>query len=267
MTDVKMPRKSNVRKKTFNKILTHPDKNDIVRMLTRGQGVRAVAKHLKEKYPKDKSLHVSVPTLQKFRTEKLNLQGEVLSQIKEVEKERTEIKEEKKGEAAMRKLPAYKEAIQKAAEMHLDIRTELSEMITLVKSRIEDLFDRAENGEATINEEANLQKYFPILATSLDKWMKYVEKVADQTVETNINITVIEDQMSVIREAVKETLQDMDPTLALKFMDNLSRKIEQLNYRRQPQLHFETMQKQAQVLHEKVQNQLPEGAQDGELEE
>lgn len=259
MTEVTKPRKSNIRNKSFNKILTHPDKNDIVRMLSRGQGVRAVAKHLKEKHPNDKSLHVSVPTLQKFRREKLNLEKEVISQLKEAEKEKKEQKEIKKEDAKLRKIPAYKEAVQKAADVHIDIRTELSEMITLVKSRIEDLFDKAEAGEATINEEANLQKYFPILANSLDKWMKYVEKVADQTIETNVNITIIEDQMSVIREAVKETLEELDPSLTLKFLDNLSRKMESLNYRRPPQLQLETMHKRVHKLHEEIT--------DGELEE
>lgn len=259
MTDVKMPRKTNTRNKSFNKILTHPDKNDIVRMLTRGQGVRAVSKHLKEKYPDDKSLHISTPTLQKFRKEKLNLEKEVISQLKEADKERVEIKEISKEDAKLRKITSYKEAVQKAADVHVDIRTELSEMITLVKSRIEDLFDKAEAGEATINEEANLQKYFPILTASLDKWMKYVEKVADQTIDTNVNITIIEDQMSVIREAVKETLEELDPSLTLKFLDNLSKKMESLNYRRPPQVHFGTMQKSVHKLHGELT--------DGEFEE
>lgn len=258
--EVKKPRRSNKSNDSFKKILTHPDKNDIVRMLTRGQGVRAVSKYLKEKHPNDKGLHVSVPTLQRFRKEKLNLDKEVISQLKEAEKERKEIKEIKKEDAAIRKIPAYKEAVQKAAEVHVDIRTELSEMIVLVKSRIEDLFDKAEAGEATINEEANLQKYFPILATSLDKWMKYVERVADQTIETNINITVIEDQMSVIREAIRDTLQEMEPALAIKFLDNLNRKMEALNYRRPPQVNFNTMQRQVHRLNERMQ-------QDGELDE
>lgn len=216
-------------------------------MLTQGQGVRKVAKYLKEKYPNDKSLHISVPTLQKFRKEKLNLEGEVLEAIKQKEKEKKEIKEVKKEDTQLKSIPAYKEAIKKAADIHVDIRQELSEMLVLVKSRIESLFDKAENDEATVNDEMFLQKYFPILQASLDKWMKYVEKVADQTIETNINITVIEDQMSLIREAIRETFQDMDPALAVKFLDNLNRKMDTLHYNNKPQLTFHQMHNDAKL--------------------
>lgn len=256
---MKKPRKSNVRLASFAKILTHPDKNLIIRLLTKGEGVRAVAKHIRERYPDDRGLHISVPTLQAFRKDKLNLQGEVLNQIKEAEKEKKEIKDIQKEGTILRKSPAYKEAIHEAANIHVDIRTELAEMIKLIKFRIEDLFDRAAEGRTTVNEEANLQKYFPILGASLDKWMKYVEKVADKTIETNINITFIESQMAIMREAVKETLAELDPDLVIKFLDNLNKKLDSIDYRKPRDVNFETMHKQVRELSERIQ--------DAELEE
>jgi hypothetical protein len=236
---------------SFNKILSHPDKNTIVRMLTQGQGVRKVAKYLKDKYPDDRKMHISVPTLQKFRKDKLQIEGEVLDQIKQETKKKKEEKEDKKADTQLRRTPAYKEAVQKAAEMHVDIRQELSELMALIKTRIEDLFDRAADGEITVNEEANLQKYFPILGNTLNQWMKYVEKVADQTIETNINITVIEDQMALMREAIRDTFADMDPALAIKFLDNLNMKMERLHYQKQP-MSFEQIHQGTQKLGKKM---------------
>lgn len=235
----------------FEKIFSHPDKNTIVRMLTQGQGVRKVAKYLKEKYPKDKKMYVSPVTLQKFRKEKLNIEGIALDAIKQAEKEKKEVKEEKKGDTQIRRLPAYKDAVKKAADIQVDIRKELSELIILIKSRIEALFDKAEADEATINEETNLQKYFPILGNVLDKWMKYIEKVADQTIETNINVTVIESQMAAIREAVRETFQEIDPEASLKFLENLSKRMDSLHYQ-QPTLSFNKIHKDTKVLNAKI---------------
>jgi hypothetical protein len=157
---------------SFEKILGHPSKNLIVRMLTQGRGVRAVAKELKNMYPNDKKLQLSVPTLQKFRKEKLNLEGDTLDAVKQATKEKRLIKQEKKEDTQLRKIPAFRDAVAKAVNMHVDIRQELQELLTTVKSRVEDLFDKAANGSLSVNEEANLQKYFASWTTTIQNWAK-----------------------------------------------------------------------------------------------
>jgi len=200
-------------------------------MLTEGQGVRKVAKYLKEKYPNNKRKHVSVPTLQSFRKEKLNLEGEALEAIKVATRDKQQIKKSNQEDTQIRKLPAYKEKIKEIVNYHVDIQNELKELMILAKARMEDLFNKAARGEITINEEANLQKYFQIITTTIERWAKYVEKIADKTVETNVNITVIEDQMSLMREAIRETIEEMDPEMSIKFLDRLNSKITTLSYR------------------------------------
>lgn len=217
---------------SFAKILGHPDKNLIVRMLTQGHGVRSVAKEVKRLHPNDKKLHISVPTLQKFRKEKLNLDGETLDAVKQATKEKQIKKQEKKEDTQLRKIPAFREAVEKAANVHVDIREELQQLLTTVKSRVEDLFDRAANGDLSVNEEANLHKYFASWTTTIQQWAKYVDKIADKTIETNVNITVIEDQMAVLRNAVRETIEEeMDQEVAMRFMHKLSQKISELSYK------------------------------------
>lgn len=216
---------------SFSKVLSHPNKNIIVRMLTRGDGVRKVAQYLKERYPKDKSKQISVPTLQAFRKQKLNIEGEALEVIKVAAREKRQVKNSKHESAQIRKLPAYKEKVKEIINYHVDIQNELKELMILVKARIEDLFDKAMRGEITINEEANLQRYFQIVTTTIERWAKYVEKIADKTVETNVNITVIENQMSLMREAVREVIEEMDPEMAIKFLDKLNNKMTTLSYK------------------------------------
>lgn len=240
---------------SFAKILGHPNKNLIVRMLTQGHGVRAVAKELKKLHPNNKKLHISVPTLQKFRKEKLNLEGEALEAVKQATKEKTAVKEAKKEDTQLRKIPAFRDAVEKAANVHVDIRHELQALLVTVKTRVEDLFDRAAAGTLSVNEEANLHKYFASWTTTIQQWAKYVDKIADKTIETNVNITVIEDQMAAIRAAVRETIEEeMDQETATRFMQRLSQKITELSYRQKAQQSMTEIHSDTQALAEKIQD-------------
>jgi len=215
----------------YEKILTHPNVNKIVKMLSNGMGVRQVSKWLKEKHPKDNKKHITPTTLQKFRKEHLNIDKEAIKLIRQAEKEKKAEKAEKKAIKKLKSLPSYKEKIEEAANVHVDVRSNLRDLLVLVKSRVEDLFDRASRGELSVNEEANLHKYFTSWTSTIQQWAKYVDQIADKTIETNINITVIEDQMSVIREAVREILLEMDSEMASKFLDKLNEKLSALSYR------------------------------------
>ncbi len=243
----------------FEKILLHPDKNLIVRLLMKGEGVRSISKMLKEKYPDNKKLHVNANTLQDFRSKKLKIEGDALEAIKEETKKRTEMKDEKKEDTKIRQLPAYKEKIKEVIDYHVDLQNELKELLVLIKSRIEALFDKAASGQITTNEEANLQKYFASWTTTVERWAKYIEKIADKTVETNVNINVIEDQMSLIREAIRETLNEFEPDVAIKFIDKLNSKISNLSYRKPKQMGFNDIKKDVKMLTAEVEvNQILE---------
>ena len=64
------------------KVLVHPDKEEIIKQLLEGSSVKSVESWIKDKYPRKKRMHISYMTLQKFRSEHLNLRGEVLDDIK-----------------------------------------------------------------------------------------------------------------------------------------------------------------------------------------
>jgi hypothetical protein len=232
----------------FEKINSHPDRSTIVRMLARGDGVRAVAKYLREKYPRNKKMHLTANTLQRFRSEKLNIEGEALEAIKDATKQKKEITAEEQTDKQIKNNPIFQEKIKEAVEFHVDLQKELKELLVLIKARTEDLFDRASRGDITVNEEANLQRYFQSWTTTIERWAKYIEKIADKTVETNVNITVIEDQMSVIREAIRETLAELQPEVAIKFLDKINSKMAGLSYRAPKQVEFSEIRDDVQML-------------------
>jgi len=113
---------------------------------------------------------------------------------------------------------------------------------------MEALFDKLEAGGGTKTDEDSLLKYFNTYILTLEKWSKYIDKVADYTVETNINVTVIEDQMSVVREAVYEIMREMEPTMAVKFLEKLDNKMKTLQYKQERKMSLRDIGSDVQVL-------------------
>lgn len=250
-----------------NKVLNHPSATLIIRKLKEGWGVRKVAKMLIEMYPDDKKKHITCVTLQTFRKQHLNIEGDALNEIKKAAKEKKIIREDlnaerkeardiqntiKSDHTRLKKMPIYQEKLEEAINVHIDIKHQLATMHSLIMSRTEELFDKLSTGEGSVSDEQNLQKYFQTYILVLEKWAKYIDKVADYTVETNVNVTVIENQMALLREAVWETIKDMDPGLAVRFLEKLDNKMKGLNYR-QDKTSFQQFNNDVNILTAKIE--------------
>lgn len=218
------------KKQTFPKVMGHPKKNWIVKMLKGPMGVRKLSETLKEMYPDDKKMWLSPGTLQKFRKEHMSVEGDALKYMKDVAREKKMEKEVKKEHTQVKYLASYKEKVKEAIDLQIDIREQLAKISLIIESRMEDLFDSAQRGEATTNQERNLQGYMNTYISTIEKWAKYIDKISETKVETNINVTVIEDQMAIIREALREVIMEMDSRLAEKFLEKLNKRINELSY-------------------------------------
>ena len=210
------------------KILNHPDKEEVIKKLLEGDSVKEVERWLKEKYPRTRRLHISYMTLQKFRGEHLNLKGEVLDDIKnrrgEIDKEATE------AEARMiiKASSSYQQKIEEIATSELDVAKRLLELDSLINSRIEYYYNLLQEG-GSLREDKIFIEYINTMKTLMQDWKKYIEGVADKKIEHNINISVVNEQARVLKEAVLEVLQELSPNLIPIFVDKLDIKTKQLN--------------------------------------
>lgn len=243
----------------FPKIMKHPHKDMIVRLLTEGKGVREVEKILKQSFPDTPELHVTANTLQKFRKEHLQLDKDAIEQLKRAERAKVREKEKKKEHTQVRNLPSYRKKLQETVDVHIDIRKSLGELDGLLRERIEDFFDKAQAGTASIMEEKLLQGYFDRYFTLLDKWAKYVDKLADLRVETNVNVTLIQDQMAALRRVVLKLLNKMDPDKAVLFMEELNREMSQFEYDKPKQQSLETIRDDLAALPAAEVEEVPNG--------
>jgi hypothetical protein len=210
------------------KILNHPEKEEIIKKLLSGDSVKEVERWLKEKHPRTKRLHISYMTLQKFRSENLNLKGEVLEDIKD---KRTEIDQESK-EAETRMIitssSAYQQKIEEIASSELDVSKRLLEMDSLINSRIEYYFNLLQEG-GSLREDKIFIEYVNTMKSIMQDWKKYIEGFADKKIEHNINISVVNEQAKILKEVVMDVLQELSPNLIPIFVDKLDYKMKKAN--------------------------------------
>jgi small-conductance mechanosensitive channel len=212
--------------------MKHPDKEEVIRMLNEGESVRKVEAHLKEKYPNNKKLWLTSVTLQKFRKNHLQLDGKVLKDIQENNKlQKIKIEEE----ALQRQLEAtnaYQDKINEIADTHLDVASKIAQLDSVIGSRIEYWYNAiAQKEELPAKADQELRKYIDQQLAILQQYKKLVEGMADKTVDYNVNVTVLNDQITVIRDVIRDVLSDFGAEKSIEFMEKLNARLEQAAYR------------------------------------
>ena len=212
-----------------NKVLNHPEREDIIKKLVNGESVKEVEKWLKKNHPRTNRLQISYATLQKFRKDHLHIEGDVLDKIKQAKKEQTLESGELETKAIIAASSAYQDKINEIVSNELDSNKKLLEMSALITSRMEYYFN-------SLNDGTNIQKdrmFLDLIGAQrglVQDWKKYVEGVADQKIEHNININVINEQVTVLKSIVFEVLQEMSPELIPIFVEKMNSKLENTKY-------------------------------------
>jgi transposase len=215
-----------------NKILNHPDKEEIIKWLkVDGTSVREVEKRLAQRYPKKNQNHlrVSFSTIQSFKKNYLNLEGKALQDIKEASKLTRKWAKKQEALDSLAETDAYKQALMKAVESEIDTRQEIAKVFAIIDARMEVLFNKASEVDFIDKDvEKFLLDYLKQLSAVIDQHKKYEEGYREQ-VDINVNVNVMTEQIQVMREAVRETLADVDPALTLTFMGKLNEKMRRLS--------------------------------------
>tara|TARA_B100001027_G_C16228313_1_gene313284 strand:- start:271 stop:954 length:684 start_codon:yes stop_codon:yes gene_type:complete len=210
------------------KILNHPNKEDIIKKLLGGESVKEVEGWLKDKFPRRKRLHISYMTLQKFRSEHLNLKGDVLDDIKNKRSDLDQAALDAEAKLIVTNSSAYQQKIEEIASNKLDVSKRLLEMDSLINSRLEFYYNMLQNG-GSLKEDKIFIEYINTMKGIMQDWKKYVEGIADKRVEHNININVVNEQARILKETVIDVLEEMSPELITIFVDRLDARTKLLN--------------------------------------
>lgn len=215
------------KEKKLNKVFTHPEKEEIISRLLKGESVKGVEEWLRNKHPRKRKLWVSYATLQKFRKDHLHLEGEVLENIKAAKREQDDTSLELEAKAILASSSSYQKKISEIANTELDSNRKILEMLTLVGSRIEYYFNAVNltDGKDTMKKDRMFMDLLNTQKGLIQDWKKYVEGVADKKIDHNINVTVVNEQITVLKSIIFEILQELDPELIPIFTERISTRL------------------------------------------
>lgn len=213
---------------TGKKVLTHPRKEEITNRLLKGQSPASVAKWLRTTYNRDKGFWLSKMTLQAYRTNFLNLTGEVLDDVKKEYAE--EIKKQKEEQALQKvqKMEAYQSAKTEVAQgLALQIRDTQNQLQSIwdqVHERLEIL--RVQK-TSHLNDKVMVE-YFRLLKDCLKESHEVAQELrADQSTTIDINVAELTKELRLIKAALRETFAELpDPDLWRVFFDKFKGKME-----------------------------------------
>jgi hypothetical protein len=212
------------------KITSHPDKEEIISQLVNGTPVRDVAEYLRLKYPGEDNSHlrVSFSTIQNFKKNYLDIDAQVARDVRATAAEAISSRRLEEGRAAVAETSAYQKKINEVVDGKIDVQREILKVFKLLEARTEHFYNLLSNYEfPNSREERVFQGYIDQLIKLIESYKKYVEGYSE-SVDHNINITVMNDQINVIRDAVRISLEEASSEVAIKFMDVLNRNMKSL---------------------------------------
>jgi len=190
-----------------SKIVRHPDKEEIIKMLLNGDSVKQVEAWLKKKYPRSKKYHISYMTLQKFRSENLNIKGDLLEDIKERKRSDDLTSVDLEVKAAVSSSSEYQKKLDEIVSNEMDVARKLLEMEKLISSRMEFYYNSIASG-GNIKHDRIFLEYLNTMRSIMQDWKKYIEGFADQKIEHNVNINIVQDQLKIMREVILDILRE-----------------------------------------------------------
>jgi len=206
-------------------VITHPDSEEITHRLLNGESVKAVEGWLKQKHPRNKKEQLSWMTLQSYRSNRLNLEGEVLSEIKEERKEVLKEEKEKRRQDLVKQSSSYVAAKRKIAENILNVEQEIVDIHDKVWARIRVL----ENEETKHLNDRVICDYLGQARTLLMDYMKLVENQDKKTGDTTINVNMLQvtQQMNALKQCIIDSLRESGVEHVIPvFLEKLEHKLE-----------------------------------------
>jgi hypothetical protein len=132
---------------------------------------------------------------------------------------------------AVKSNPQYKDAMVKIAKNEWNLDQKMMMMAHNVELRMSQVFDEMMEDPRNINTKVDrlFGEYADILGNLLDKYHKWQEKPqADQIIQHNVTLQVVDQHISVFHDVIKEVLSQMDLESSQYFMEVFNDKMSKL---------------------------------------
>lgn len=252
--------------KALEKILNHPDKDEIISKLIIGIEEIDVSDWLKNKYIGEptKAYLLSEQSLKDFKDNYLDLYTKIKEDVLKAKK----LSADEKLELTLKNNAAYKNKIIELADKKLDIEEKITRLITAIEDRAAEVFDKMQGMEIDYKRDEVLIKYLDLLGNSLEKYYNIKDKEetkklnlaqsANVITNNNITIQVIDQQIGLFYQTFKEILETLDMETSMRCLELFNSKINKIKELNTKELTLDQQVAEVEQLNSKIQRRLNE---------
>lgn len=205
----------------------HPNKDEIDERLLAGESVEAVANWIKQKFSKNKKLWVNKMTLNAYRQNFLNLEGEVLADLKRERKVKLDEEKKRRAIEVAHAEPAYQVAKTKFAEGYVLQISNTNQRHEELYKKLEDQF-AIMDGEKVhhLNAKVKVEMINAMRGVLKDHFDMELKLKDSQQTNVNIDIGRITEEIQIIQRVLRETITELCPEIFPVFLKKMNEKLE-----------------------------------------
>lgn len=246
----------------LEKILQHPDKDEIISKLILGISPKDIYEWLAAKYTNisESKFVITEKSLKAFQANYLDIYNMIKKDLGATKSAITTSTEDELI-LSVQDNPTYKGMMVELASKEIDIKKMLSNMIMAVENRVAAYFDAAQENPRDLNTRNDrvLIELCDSLGANLERYNKLVLGAPDQIIQHNVTVKHIDEHVQVLQEAIRETLAEMDVETSLHFIEVLTTKLTKLKSPLNKQDSVDVRLAESKIINETINKKLSEG--------
>jgi hypothetical protein len=219
-------------KNILQKILAHPDKDEIIAKLVLDISAKDINEWLSSKYSNvaEKKFIIGEKSIKVFKDTYLDVYSLIQEDIVKT-RQAVATSTEDRLELSVRNNSTYRNKMMELAGKEIDVRQMIARLCIAIETRVAQVFDAIQEDPNNINTKIDrlMIDYTEVLGNILEKYYKFTEGPADaHFVRNNITMQFMDRHILVIQEAIRDVLSEMDLASSMLFMERFSEKMSKL---------------------------------------
>ncbi len=216
----------------FSLLLNHPDRQEIVNKILSNGSAKEIYDWLRLKYPApdQQDLRLNLNLLKEFaKSNLLDCETKVNNDILVAQEEKVI---QKKLSETLLNNKTYQERITQLVDNKIDVKQKFINLEAALHARMEQVFDSIQQDPSKVNKaDYTLIKYMEQYLKLLETYNKSINMAPDTIIQHNYTMEYIDNHSAILQQAIRETLEDMDPQFAFIFVEKIQEKLNNLEYR------------------------------------
>jgi len=239
----------------FNKIVDHPEKQEIISKLLSGDSPSDVSKYLKEKYPGPDQSHLRIAST--ILDDFIKKYASQASYATKLIKKDCESKLDKKIADSLLQNKEWSKRLAESVDEEIDFKRKFSGLLKILEVRAEQIFDLIQSNPESTKTDYIFTKYMELIMLAIEKGDKLINDKPDIKIEHSYTIQMVEQQSFIFQEAIRRVLERMGSEYSSIFMDLLNQELNQIKTQDliapSPSITPKQMEKEKMLLTEKTQ--------------